>query len=135
VRQPWKQDRRAAELERATDAAEPDWEGLAMIFELAGLTISGINLALNLQKTYKDWSSWKEADVEVDLEWIDVALDKGVIEGKNRDFEWMRLTRLPIAELKHTHSAVIAINEKKRIKYRIVVGRPDDRLILVKRLG
>jgi hypothetical protein len=106
-----------------------------MIFELAGLTISGINLALNLQKTYKDWSSWKEADVEVDLEWIDVALDKGVIEGKNRDFEWMRLTRLPIAELKHTHSAVIAINEKKRIKYRIVVGRPDDRLILVKRLG
>jgi hypothetical protein len=95
-------NKNAAQLEGAAAASKPDREAMAMIFELAGLTISGINLALNLQKTYKDWSSWKEADVEVESDWIDVALEKGVIEGKKEDFGWMRLTKLPTAELRGT---------------------------------
>ena len=48
VRQPRQQDRRASELERAADGRKPDRQGVVMILEIAGLTISGINLAVNL---------------------------------------------------------------------------------------
>ena len=102
------------------------------MFELAGFAISGINSLLTFRKAYKDWSSWDERDVEVELDYLDVALEKGVIEGNKDEFAWMRITRLPTAELKGTHCAVVAINAEKKIKYRIVVGRPDDRVILVR---
>ena len=83
-----------------------------MIGEIAGLTITGINWALKLRKLYKDWNSWDESDVEVDGDWLDVALKMKVIEGSPQDFQWMRKERLPTAELKGTHSAVFAINKE-----------------------
>ena len=103
------------------------------MFGLAGLAISGINSLLTFRKAYKDWSSWEERDVEVELGYLDVALKKGVIEGNKDEFAWIRIERLPTAELEGAHCAVVAINVEKKIKYRIVVGRPDDRVILVRR--
>jgi hypothetical protein len=97
------------------------------MFEIAGLAVSGVNLALTLQKSFKDWLSWKECDLEVELDWLPVALEMGVFDGKEEDFEWTRVTRLPIAELRGTHSAVIAFNDQKKIRYRIAVGPPTDR--------
>jgi hypothetical protein len=60
-----------------------------------------------------------------------------VITGKPEDYEWTRLSSLPTAELKGTKTAVVAINEKKRVRYRIVLGSPTEpggRLILTKKL-
>jgi hypothetical protein len=49
------------------------------MFDFAGLTVSAINLALNFHRAYRDWGSWQEADVQVDFDWLDVALKKGLI--------------------------------------------------------
>ncbi len=38
-------------------------------------------------------------------------------------------------ELRGTHSVVMAGNEEKRTKYRVVRGREGDRLVLMKRLA
>jgi hypothetical protein len=108
-----------------------------LLFEIAGLSVSGINTIFNLHKQFKDWRGWKEEDVEVDNAWLDVAIEKGVIMGKPGDYEWTRLSSLPTAELKGTKTAVVAINEEKRIRYRIVLGSPTEpggRLILTKKL-
>jgi hypothetical protein len=114
---------------------EPNRRARAMIFEIAGLTISGINLGLNLRKAYKDWNSWDESDVEVDRDWLRVVLKKGEIKGSPQDFAWMRMKRLPTFELEGSHSAVFAFNKEKKVKYRIVrEGRLGDREILVRRV-
>jgi hypothetical protein len=105
-----------------------------LMFEMAGLAVTGVNLALNLQKSFKDWLSWKEDDLQVEFEWLPAALKKGVLKGREQDFEWTRITRLPIAELEGTHAAVLAVNDKKKVRYRIVVGPCTDRLILTKKL-
>ena len=104
------------------------------MFEIAGLTVSAIGLLVNLHSKFKDLASWKEKDLEVDMAWLDIALKRNVLSGKNEDFAWMRLRSLPTAELSGTHSAVIAVNESKRLKYRLVVGPADDRLILTQKL-
>jgi hypothetical protein len=62
-------------------------------------------------------------------------LEKGLVEGKLSDFEWLRLERLPSAELRETHSAVVAFNEDRRIKYRILIGPADDPVILVRKVA
>jgi hypothetical protein len=110
---------------------------MVLLFEIAGLSVSGLNTVLNFRKTVQDWLAWKDEDVEVDNEWLDLAINKGVLKGKPGDYEWTRLISLPTPELKGTHSAVVAINNEKRIKYRIVQGsptEPDGRIILTKKL-
>src|SRR6476646_7680354 len=99
---------------------------MVLLFEIAGLSVSGLSTVLNFRKTVQDWLAWKDEDVEVDNEWLDLAINKGVLEGKPGDYEWTRLISLPTAELKGTHSAVVAINKEKRIKYRIVQGSPTE---------
>jgi hypothetical protein len=109
---------------------------MVLLFEIAGLSVSGLNTVLKLRDTIQDWLAWKDEDVEVDNEWLALAIDKGVLEGKLGDYEWTRLTSLPTAELKGTHSAVVAFNKEKRIKYRIVKGSPTEpggRVILTKK--
>lgn len=103
------------------------------MIELAGLAISGIGLLTNLLKQHKDLSKWEEKDIEVDSEWLQVAIEKGVVDGPMSELGWMSERRLPTAELKRTHAAIIAVNEEKRIKYRIVQGRPGDRNVLVRK--
>lgn len=106
-----------------------------MIVELAGLAISGFSLALDLKNSVSDWMAWKEQDIEADMAWLEVALAKGVLSGQPDDFAWLAISRLPRAELEGTHSAVLAENREKRIRYRIVTGHGAGRLILTKRLS
>ena len=105
------------------------------MFEIAGLAISSIGLAVSLAKKYKDRSAWDERDVEVDMEWLEVALEKGILDGTKDDYRWRLLKEVPTLELKETHSVVIAINKDKKLKYRIVVGKIGylSRAILVKK--
>ena len=104
------------------------------MIEIAGLMVSGIGLVTNLVKTFKDIAEWDEEDIEVDNDWLAVALEKNVLSGQPDHFAWLHLRRLPTAELRGTHAAVIAHNDKKRLKYRLVMGSPIDRLILAQKL-
>jgi len=104
-----------------------------MILTLAGLTVSSINTALSFAKLYKDWASWEEEDRVVDRDWLGVALKQKAIEGKPGDFAWIRFERFPTLELKGTHSAVVAINDKERVRYRIIRGRPGNYDILARK--
>ena len=105
------------------------------MLEIAGLVVSSIGLAVDLAKKYKDWGVWEERDVEVDMKWLEVALEKGILDGTKDDYTWRLLKEVPTLELKGTHSVVIAVNKDKRLKYRIVVGKEGylSRAILVKK--
>lgn len=96
------------------------------LISVAGTAISGFNFILSLAKTYKDLRTWKERDLEVDHEWLDLAHKQGIIEGQLTDYEWMREERVPTAELKGTATALVAFNENKKIIYKIVLGRVTD---------
>lgn len=104
------------------------------MIEIAGLIVSGIGLVADLAKQFKDLSTWKEEDIEVDGEWLGLALEKNVLSGVPDQFAWVRLRSLPTAELKGSHAAVVAVNESKRLKYRIVMGSIDDRVVLCQKL-
>ena len=104
------------------------------MIEIAGLVISGVGLVTNLAKQIKDLAAWKEDDIEVDREWLELALEKNILSGTPDQFAWVHLRRLPTAELKGTHAAVVAVNESKKLKYRIVMGFIDDRVILCQKL-
>ncbi len=106
--------------------------------EIAGLAVSGLSFALNFFKTAKDALSWDEQDIEVDAEWLDVAIEKGILPGPGSDYGWMSERRVPTAELKRTVSPVIAHNDERKIKYRLFQGKPTDaggRNMLVKKIG
>jgi hypothetical protein len=104
------------------------------MIEIAGLIVSSIGLVANLAKQYKDLAAWNEADIEVDQEWLELALEKKVLLGAPDQFALLHLRRLPTVELRGTHAAVVAVNESKKLKYRIVMGSIDDRLILCQKL-
>lgn len=110
---------------------------MSTLFDIAGIAISTIGTASELFGTYRDLTNWDEKDIEVDAEWLDLALQKGVLDGKVGDYSWPAERRVPTLELKGEHAVVIAINKDKRLKYRIVrgqLGSAGGRSILVRRV-
>jgi hypothetical protein len=108
------------------------------MIEIAGLAVSGLNLALNLFKTAKDARSWEERDIEVDSDWLGLAIEKAILPGPDSDYQWMNESRVPSAELRTTYSPVIAHNDERRIRYRLFQGGATTiggRLMLVKRIS
>lgn len=77
------------------------------MIELSGLVISSIGLVTNLAKQFKDLAAWKEEDIEVDREWLELALEKKVLLGTPDQFAWLHLRRLATVELRGTHAAVV----------------------------
>jgi hypothetical protein len=109
-------------------------EEYAIMMEIAGVMISGVSLLNDLWGRYKDLSAWTEADLLVDGEYVSLALAKGQLEGSAEQFVWSREDRVPTRELRGTHSVVNAFNAEKKIMHRLCQGRPDDRLILMKKV-
>ena len=105
------------------------------MFEIAGFVFSSIGLAADLAGRIKDWAEFEDADLLVDREWLALAIDKGKLEGAEGDYFWSKEDKVATRELKGTHSVVMAADEKKRTKYRVVRGREGDRLVLMKRLA
>ncbi len=106
------------------------------MLEIAGLVVTSIGLAVDLAKKFADWAKWEERDVEVDCEWLQLALEKGVLDGTEQDYDWRMLKNAPTLELQKTHSVVVALNRQKKIRYRIVKKTKNKELaILLKRLG
>ena len=108
------------------------------IIEIAGLAVSAIGVFNDLLLTYRDLTKWDQADIEVDSDWLDLALTEGVLPGSADQYRWMNERRVPSAELRGTHNVIVAINKDKRLKYRVVRGKIHDangRSILVRKVG
>lgn len=108
------------------------------MIEIAGLAVSGLNLALNLFKTVKDARSWEERDIEVDSDWLGLAIEKGILSGPETNYQWMNEARVPSTELRGTCSPVLALNDERKIRYRLFQGGPTcigGRLMLVQTIS
>lgn len=105
------------------------------IVGIAGLAVSTLGLFNDLASTYRDLSKWKEEDIEVDNEWLELAIKSNIISSPQESYIWSSLKHVPTRELKETHQVVIAINKDKKLKYRIVRGSTNDRLILMKKVS
>jgi hypothetical protein len=103
------------------------------MIELAGLLISGLGLLNDIASSEQELSKWTEEDLQVDEEWLSVAIEKGLLQGSPSDYTWSWASKVPTRELKGTHQVVYAFNKEKQIKYRIVQG-VDSTMILTKRV-
>src|SRR5688500_4904826 len=103
------------------------------MFEIAGLVVSGISLFNDLLNTSRDLKSWEEKDLPVDREWLGLAIEAGRVTGPIGKFAWASEERVPTLELKGEAQVVIAHNNEKKIRYRIVQGRCGDRNILMQK--
>jgi hypothetical protein len=105
------------------------------MLEIAGLAISSIGLAVDWAVKINDWAEWEVADLLVDSDWLALAIGNGILDGAENEYAWSREDKLATREMSGTHTVVMAADEKKRKKYRVVRGREGDRLVLVKRLS
>ena len=99
---------------------------------IAGLAISTIGLMNDLASTYRDLTNWEEKDIEVDNDWMALAIQNKIIEPPEGSYVWANLRHVPTLELKGTHQVVIAVNKDRRLKYRIVRGSTDP-IVLMKK--
>jgi len=104
------------------------------MMEIAGVMISGVSLLNDLWGRFKDLSTWTEADLYVDRDFLALAVARGRLQGAIDDYVWSREASVPTKELRGTHSVVIAFHSDTRKKYRLCRGRVGDRVILMKRM-
>lgn len=105
------------------------------MIEVAGLIISGISLIKDLYTVHKDLGSWEQKDLEVDRDWLPLALKHNLLSGTEADYRWVALRRVPTLELEGTHQIAVAYNDDKKIIYRIVRDHPNRRSVLMYRTG
>ncbi|MBX9588610.1 MAG: hypothetical protein K2X43_04845 [Hyphomonadaceae bacterium] len=96
------------------------------MMEIAGMVISGVSLLNDLWGRFKDLSTWIEADLLVDREYLSLALAEGQLEGLEQEYAWSREESVPTRELRGTHRVVIAFNSERKIKYRLCRGRERE---------
>lgn len=104
------------------------------MLEIAGVAISLIGLAVDLSGKIGGWVKFEETDLLVDRDWLALAIDKSIVDGTEDDYRWSSEDKIASRELRGTHSVVMAVDEEKRTKYRMVRGREGERLVLMKRL-
>jgi hypothetical protein len=105
-------------------------------FTIAGVTISGLNLATTWGKLFKDFLKWEEKDLPINMGFVSAAIEAGRLDGSADDYAFMREDKIPTAELKKDAEVVFAPDEKKRIRYRLTVEPrgAGPRLVLVRKL-
>ena len=104
------------------------------IISIANLAITALGVFHNLVKSHKDLSDWEESDLEVEFRWVDAALEQGLLDGEKSDYAWPLAKRVFTLELKGTHETVVALNEDKRSRHRLVVGPASNRHVLVRKI-
>ena len=110
-------------------------EAVMEIISIAGVAITALGVFHNLVKHHKDLQTWEESDLVVDFAWVDAALEKGILDGEKSDYAWPLAQRVNMLELKGKYQTVIAIYADKKLRHRLVVGPPSDRLVLVRRIS
>lgn len=103
------------------------------MIEVAGSIISGISLIKDLYTIHKDLGSWKERDLEVDRDWLPLALKHNLLTGTEADYRWVALRRVPTLELEGTYQVAVAHNDDKKVLSRIVYGHLNNRSVLMRR--
>ncbi len=101
------------------------------MLEIAGLILSGIGLIKDLYGLYNDLDTWTNEDLEVDKEWLPLALELGILDGAENDYRFVSRRKVPTLELKGTHQVVAAHNKYRKIIYQIVRGSPQDHTVVV----
>lgn len=84
------------------------------MIEIAGLVLSGVSFAKDLYKKYKDYISWPQSDLQVDNEWLQLAIKKGILKGAINDYVWARPEKIPTLELRGSHEVVVFFNNEKK---------------------
>lgn len=101
-----------------------------MDLTLAGFIITGLSFANDLYSRFLDLSNWEEKDLKVNMEYLKVAIKKGLLPGSEGDYAWVNSQNVATWELKGTHEVVFAINEVKKIKYRLVWGKMPPNVLM-----
>jgi hypothetical protein len=103
------------------------------VLEIAGLVMSGIGLVSDLFGTYKDLTAWSEQDLQVDGKWLDLALQKGVLEGQASDFLWSREEKGADPRVERDASGRRGVQRGKESQIPDRTGPTYDRSVLMKR--
>ena len=86
-----------------------------------GEAISVVGLGVTLWKTFKDARTWSEDEKLVDLAWLEIAKEKGVVD-PDIEYVWAAHRKVERLVLEETHDVVYALDEESKIKYRITTG-------------
>jgi hypothetical protein len=103
------------------------------MLELLGLAISFIGVTNDLLNTTRERETWKDEEWSVNGNFLEVAIKHGLVTGLPEDFRRVRENNVLTKTLEKTYQVVFAYNDEKKIRYRIVYGRPGDRSILMKK--
>lgn len=101
-------------------------------FILGGFIVNCFGVASQIISTYKDLSSWEEKDLKVNREYLTLAIQKGILSPSESEYAWVNESNVPELELKGTHEMVFALNEAKKIKYRLVYGQNPPNILVKK---
>ena len=86
-----------------------------------GEGISALGLALNLWDRFKGARTWSEGEILVDRDWFGVAKEKGFLD-PDIEYRWSKPDKVHTRLMAGTHELVFALDDKRKIKNRIVRG-------------
>ncbi len=86
-----------------------------------GDAISAIGLGVQLWEKFKGGQQWEEAEKLVNLKWAEVAKEKGLLDPERR-YVWRRTRDVETVLLEGKFDLVYALDEERKIKYRLTTG-------------
>ena len=86
-----------------------------------GEAISAVGLGFQLWVKFKGSQQWEESEKLVNLKWLKVAQEKGLLDSERR-FVWRRVADVETTLLEEKFDLVYALDEKRKIKYRLTTG-------------
>jgi hypothetical protein len=110
------------------------------MFELLGLAISFLAISFigvtnDLLNTKRDRETWKDEEWLVNEKFPELAIKAGLLTGAMDSFRCVNEDNVLTRELEGTYQVVFAYNDEKKIRYRIVRGRPGKRSVLMQKIA
>ena len=99
------------------------------MIEFLGLAVSSIGVMNDLLNTKRDRETWKDEDWPVDRNWLELAVKAGHVTGTM--FRWVREDGVLAKTLEGRHQVVLAYNDEKKTRYRIVRARPSEQKLVL----
>lgn len=94
--------------------------------------VTAIALYRDLLNLHPDLPQWPVDPLNIDGKWLSIALEAGHITGAVSDYRWVLPRKVDENEGSQTHSAVIAINAERKIRYQLQREALGSQLILMK---
>ncbi len=86
-----------------------------------GEAISAIGLGVQLWGKFKGGQQWEESEKLVNLKWLEKAKEKGLLDSGRR-YVWRRVADVETTLLEGKFDLVYALDEERKIKYRLTTG-------------